>query len=265
MPRPRSRHAICRVLHIAAASLSLLVACGMARADEVSVAVAANFTGAVRELAALFEQRTGHRVQLSIGSTGKLYAQVKHGAPFEVFLAADDETPAKLVAEAAAVGDSRFTYAVGRLVLWSASPGVVDDQGAVLKTGGFRHLAIANPKLAPYGAAAVQAMRNLGVQERLAPRLVQAESISQAYQYVVSGNAELGFVALSQVMRQGRLESGSGWTVPETLHAPLRQDAVLLNAGRGKPAAQAWLDWLKSAAAAAVIRAHGYSLPSRSR
>lgn len=256
-----SRQAICRVLHIAAASVSLLLGCGTARADDVSVAVAANFTGAVRELAARFEQRTGHRAQVSIGSTGKLYAQIRHGAPFEVFLAADDETPAKLIAESAAVGDSRFTYAVGRLVLWSASPDVVDDQGAVLKTGSFRHLAIANPKLAPYGVAAVQAMRSLGVQEQLAPRLVKAESISQAYQYVVSGNAELGFIALSQVMQQGRLSAGSGWIVPESLHTPLRQDAVLLNAGRGKPAALAWLEWLKSDEAAAIIRAHGYTLP----
>ncbi len=263
MSRVLSRQAICRVLHIAAASVSLFVACGAARAGDVSVAVAANFNGAVRELATLFEQRTGHRAQISVGSTGKLYAQIKHGAPFEVLLAADDETPAKLVAESAAVGESRFTYAIGRLVLWSVSPDVVDDQGAVLKTGSFRHLALANPRLAPYGAAAVQAMQALGVHERLTPRVVQAESISQAFQYVVSGNAELGFVALSQVMQHGRLASGSGWTVPESLHKPLRQDAVLLNAGRGKPAALAWLEWLKNDEAAAIIRAHGYSLPPR--
>lgn len=231
---------------------------GAARADEVQVAVAANFALPMQRLAADFAQATGHRAIVATGASGKFYAQIRNGAPFEVFLSADDETPARLVREGAAVAGSGFTYAVGRLVLWSADRGRVDAQGEVLRRGDGRHLAIANPKTAPYGAAAQEVMRQLGVAERWAPRLVQGENIAQAHQFVASGNADLGFVALSQVWRDGRLTGGSAWIVPATLHAPIRQDAVLLAPGRGRPAAQALLDYLRSDKAQAVIRGFGY-------
>jgi len=229
-------------------------------ADEVQVAVAANFTAPMKQIAADFEKATGHKAVLAFGSTGKFYAQIRNNAPFEVFLAADAKTPARLVEEGAADGASRFTYAKGRLVLWSARPAVVDDQGAVLNAGGFDHIAIASPKLAPYGAAAVEAMQALGVHDALAPKFVTAENIGQAFQFVKSGNAPLGFVALSQVMKDGKIAAGSAWIVPAGLYAPIRQDAVVLETGRGKPAATALMDYLRSEAARAVIAAYGYDL-----
>ena len=229
-------------------------------ADEVQVAVAANFTAPMKQIAADFEKATGHKAVLAFGSTGKFYAQIRNNAPFEVFLAADAKTPARRVEEGAADGASRFTYAKGRLVLWSARPAVVDDQGAVLNAGGFDHIAIASPKLAPYGAAAVEAMQALGVHDALAPKFVTAENIGQAFQFVKSGNAPLGFVALSQVMKDGKVAAGSAWIVPAGLYAPIRQDAVVLETGRGKPAATALMDYLRSEAARAVIAAYGYDL-----
>lgn len=229
-----------------------------ARADEVQVAVAANFTAPARQIAADFERDTGHKALLSFGGTGKFYAQIVNGAPFEVLLSADDTTPARLEAENAAVAGSRFTYATGRIVLWSAKPDTVDAKGEVLKAAKFGHLAIANPRLAPYGVAAVEALTALKLIDTLQAKFVQAENIAQAYQYVVSGNAELGFVALSQVMRDGKLGAGSAWIVPATLHQPIRQDAVLLAKGRGRPAAEAWLKYLKGDKAKAVIRGYGY-------
>ena len=198
---------------------------------------------------------------LSFGASGRFYAQIKNGAPFAVFLSADEATPLRLEAEGAAVPGSRFTYAIGRLALWSAQPGRVDTEGAVLQRGNFAHLAIANPKTAPYGAAAVEVLAALGVLEGLKPKLVQGENIAQAQQFVASGNAELGFVALSQVWRDGKLSEGSVWVVPTRLHAPIRQDAVLLLAGRDKPAAQALLSYLKGDKARALIRSFGYELP----
>jgi molybdate transport system substrate-binding protein len=247
---------------IAIAALALVLSpVGAARSDEVQVAVAANLTAPAKRIAVDFEQETGHKAALSFGATGKFYAQIKNGAPFEVLLAADDSTPARLEEEGAAVRGSRFTYAIGRLVLWSERPGLVDDQGSVLKKGDFRHLAIANPKTAPYGVAAMETLKALGLLDALQPKLVQGENIAQTHQFVASGNAELGFVALSQVMEDGKLISGSAWVVPETLHEPIRQDAVLLNAGAGKPAAETWLDYLKGEKARTVIRAFGYTLP----
>lgn len=231
-----------------------------ALADEVQVAVAANFTAPMRVIAADFGKATGHKAVLAFGATGKLYAQIRHGAPFEVLLAADDRTPAKLEEEGGAVAGSRFTYAIGRLVLWSAQPDVVDPEGRVLMHGAFRHLAIASPKLAPYGAAAVEVLDRLGLRSALEPRFVQGENIAQTYQFVATGNAELGFIALSQVYADGRLNSGSGWIVPGGLHSPIRQDAVLLARGRDNAAARALLDYLRSGAARAVIEAYGYSL-----
>ncbi len=235
-----------------------LVLSAHAQADEVSVAVAANFTAPMQKIAAAFEKETGHKVVASFGSTGKFYAQIKNGAPFEVLLAADDETPAKLVKEGAAITGSQFTYAVGKLVLWSPKPGVVDGAGEVLKKGVFEHLALANPKLAPYGAAGIDTMKALGVYAAIEPKVVMAENITQAYQFVSSGNAQLGFVALSQVLKDDKID-GSAWLVPANLYQPIRQDAVLLSPGKAKPAAEALLKYLKSDAARAVIKSSGYS------
>jgi molybdate transport system substrate-binding protein len=229
-----------------------------ALADDVSVAVAANFAGPMAKIGEGFSAATGHTLKVSVGSTGKLYTQIQAGAPFEVLLAADDETPKKLVAEGHAVAGSNFTYAIGQLVLWSATAGLVDDQGAVLANGSFAHLAIANPKLAPYGQAGADLLKARGLSERLAPRLVTAESIAQAYQFVLTGNAELGFVALSQVAVPGKPVTGSMWHVPQNLYGEIRQDAVLLKPGENKPAAAALLAYLKSAPARAVIQAYGY-------
>jgi molybdate transport system substrate-binding protein len=241
--------------------VSLIIAfAGSVQADEVQVAVAANFTAPAKLIANDFEKATGHKAMLSFGATGKLYAQIKNGAPFEVLLSADASTPEKLEKEGAAVPGSRFTYAVGRLVLWSAKPGFVDDQGKVLKQGDFHHLAIANPKTAPYGAAAVDVLTTLKLLDATEPKLVQGENIAQAHQFVVSGNAELGFVALSQVTSDGKIGSGSAWLVPQQLYKPIRQDAVLLKPGSHNAAAVAWLDYLKGNKARAVIEAFGYGL-----
>ena len=244
----------------AAVFLAVILSHALAPAAEVSVAVASNFTVPMQKLAAAFEQASGHKATLAFGSTGRFHAQVKNGAPFQVLLAADDETPAKLEKEGLAVAGSRFTYATGRLVLWSASPGVVDERGEVLKKPGSEKIAIADPLLAPYGAAAVEAMKRLGVGPALQPRIVQGENISQAYQFVLTGNARMGFVALSQVMVDGRIEKGSAWRVPAELHAPIKQDAVVLGAGKDNPAATALMAYLRSDAARAIIRAHGYEL-----
>lgn len=242
-------------------AVSLLAACTACGAGEVTVAVAANFAAPLARLAEGFQAATGHGLRASAGATGKFYTQITTGgAPFEVLLAADDETPRRLEAEGFAVAGSRFTYAIGALVLWSPQPGLVDGEGAVLASGRFRHLAIANPRTAPYGQAAMQVLRARGLAEALAPRLVTGDSIAQAHQFVASGNAELGFVALSQVGVPGRPATGSMWRVPVGLHEPIRQDAVLLKAGGKNPAASALLDYLKSAPARALIAAWGYGL-----
>lgn len=231
-----------------------------ARAGEVQVAVAANFTGPMQVIAPVFERDTGHQVRVSSGATGKFYAQITNGAPYEVLLAADDKTPARLIGEGWAVAGSAFTYALGKLVLWSANPARVAARGEVLRKGDFRHLALANPKVAPYGAAAMQVMNGMGVLESLRPRLVQGENIAQTHQFVVSGAAELGFVAYSQVIRNGQVGSGSGWVVPASYHDPIRQDAVLLGKGAQNPAATALLDFLRSEKARQIILSYGYDL-----
>lgn len=228
------------------------------QAADVTVAVAANFTAPMQRIAQLFEQDTGHKALLSIGSTGNFYAQIKNGAPFDVLLAADDETPARLEKEGLAVTASRFTYAVGKLVLWSKRAGFVDDKGAVLRAGNFQRLAVANPKLAPYGVAAAEVLTQMGVMPAVLPRLVQGDNIAQAYQFVFTENAQLGFVAMSQVMLEGKLSQGSVWVVPTHLYTPIRQDAVLLAKGRNIGAAQALMTYLRSDKAQAVIRAYGY-------
>lgn len=240
--------------------LSTVMACGALHAADVSVAVASNFAQPLKMIAVEFEKDTGHKLSITPGATGKFYAQISNGAPFEVLIAADDETPARLEKEGKAVAATRFTYATGRLVLWSPKAGVVDDNGAVLKTGNFQYLAIANPKVAPYGLAAVQTMQKLGVLTQLEPKIVQGENIAQTQQFVFSGNVQLGFLALSQVFENGKLKAGSSWIVPENMYEPLRQDAILLNAGKNSTAAAALLDYLKSEKAKKIIASYGYRL-----
>ena len=243
-----------RVFGWAAAALALGFAVPAAAAD-VQVAVAANFTEPAKQIAAAFEARTHNHLALSFGSSGQFYTQIAHGAPFEVLLSADAERPAQAEKEGLAVPGTRFTYAIGRLVLFSKTAGLVDGRGAVLKSGRFQKLAIADPALAPYGAAAVQTMTRLGVYEALKSKLVTGTSISQAYQFVDTGAAELGFVALAQVIAQA---GGSRWLVPEADHAPIEQQAVLLKTGEGDPAAMAFLAFLKGPEARKVIKRFGY-------
>lgn len=230
-----------------------------ALAAPVQVAVASNMAAPMQKIAAGFEAATGHKAVVALGSTGKFHAQIRNGAPFEVLLAADDATPAKLEQEGHAVRGTRFTYAIGRLVLWSAQDGAVDAEGAVLRRPPQGKLAIADPRVAPYGAAALQALTRLGVLAAWQPQLVQGENIGQAYQFVATGNAPLGFVALAQVMAGGHIARGSGWIVPDGLHAPLKQDAVLLQPGAANPAARALLEYLRGDAARTVLRGYGYS------
>lgn len=229
-------------------------------ATEVKVAVAANFTGPMKQIAIEFEKETGHHIVLSFGSSGQFYAQIKNGAPFHVFLSADDEKPAQLEKEGLTVAGSRFTYAIGTLVLWSSKPGFVDSKGEVLSKGNYAKIAIANPKLAPYGTAAVEVLTKLGLLSAVAPKIVEGENISQTYQFVSTGNAELGFVALSQIMKNGKVTSGSAWFLPGKLHSPIRQDAVLLPAGKDNAAAKALLVYLKSGKIRQIIRSYGYEI-----
>ena len=245
-------------LHRLLALTAALAFTTLARADVVQVAVAANFTAPARALAEVFARTTGHEAKLSFGATGAFFTQIKNGAPFDVLLAADNERPARLEKEGDTVAGSRFTYATGQLVLWSAKPGLVDDEGAVLKHGQFGKIAIANPKNAPYGAAAVEAMNKLGLAATLQPKLVTGESIGQTFNFIATGNAELGFVALAQVLDGGKLKSGSMWVVPAQYHAPIIQDAVILNRAASNPAAKAWMELLKTPQSKALIRSYGY-------
>ena len=242
------------------AALALTVSSLGAQADEVQVAVAANFTAPMQDIAALFAKETGHKAALSFGSTGKFYAQITNGAPFDVFLSADNKTAGRLASEGKAVGNTLMPYALGSLVLWSANESTVDAEGKVLATGNFAHLAIANPKLAPYGAAALQTMDKLGLTDKLQPKWVMGENIGQTYQFVHTGNAQLGFVALSQVMKDGKITKGSAWRVPAEMHTPIQQDAVVLERGKANPAAAALMTYLKSDAARAVIKSYGYGI-----
>ncbi len=237
-----------------------LVFSALVHAEVVQVAVAANFTAPARALAEIFARTTGHEAKLSFGATGAFYTQIKNGAPFDILLAADDERPIKLEQEGDTVPGSRFTYAIGQLVLWSAKPGFVDDQGAVLKGGQFNKLAIANPKLAPYGAAAVETLDQLGLAAAVQPKLVTGESIGQTYNFIATGNAELGFIALAQVLDGGKLKSGSMWVVPAKYHAPIIQDAVILKRAAGNPAAKAWMELLRSPRTRDFIRSYGYEV-----
>lgn len=229
-------------------------------AAEVSVAVAANFTAPMKIIAQAFERETGHKAVLSFGATGQLYAQIKNGAPFSILLAADELTPAKIEKENLGVAGTRVTYAIGQLVLWSKNPGRVDDRGEILKKGSFTKLAIANPKLAPYGAAAIEVLNHAGVLRQVKPKIVEGANIAQTFQFVFSENADLGFVALSQVYENGKLKQGSAWIVPASLYSPIKQDAILLNPGRDSPAALALMKYLQSDAAKRVIQNFGYEI-----
>ena len=238
----------------------IFIAPGAAKAAQTNVAVAANFTEAAKEIAAAFRQKTGHEAVLSFGASGQFYTQITQGAPFQVFLSADDSRPKKLVEDGLAVPGSRFTYAIGKLVLWSKSPGVV--KGAeTLKAASFAKLSICNPAAAPYGAAAVEAMKALKLYEALQPKLVEGATITQAYQFVETGNAEVGFVALSQLTGS---DAGSRWVVPQDLYNPIRQDAVLLKSGAGNDAASAFIGFLHGPEARAIIEKYGYVLDGQS-
>ena len=243
---------------VALGLLLLLLSCAGARADSVHVAVATNFAPTCRAIADAFTAATKHEVVISDGSTGKLFAQIENGAPFEVFLSADAERPRKLEAGQHAVAGTRFVYAVGRLVLWSARDGFVTGE-AVLRGDAFQHLAIANPELAPYGAAAREVLQRLELWDRLQPKLVRGEDIGQTFHFVSTGNAELGFVALAQLAGG---KGGSRWLVPAKLHAPIEQQAVLLRPGQDDPAARAFLEFLQGREARRLIERAGYGLPS---
>lgn len=248
-------------LSLRALSLSALALAAVhgAQAAEVAVAVAANFTAPMQKIAAAFEQDTGHKARLSFGATGKFYAQIANGAPFGVLLAADATTPEKIARAGLGDGATRFTYAIGQLVLWSKQPGYVDAEGKVLARSDWQHIAIANPKLAPYGQAAMQTLDKLGLTAQVQPRVVTGENIGQTYQFAASGNAQLGFVALSQVMEGGRLREGSAWVVPAGMHEPIRQDAIVLRPGQGNEAAVALMQYLRGDKARAIIRTYGYA------
>jgi molybdate transport system substrate-binding protein len=228
------------------------------RAEEALVAVAANFSAPMQQIAASFQKDTGHQLKMSFGATGGIYAQIKNGGPFDVFLSADQITPQKLEAEGLGVAATRFNYATGQLVLWSKQDGLVDEKGQVLRGKNIQRIALANPKLAPYGVAAWEAMTALGLLEELKPKMVQGDNIAQTYQFVSTQNAQVGFVALSQVFANGQLTSGSAWIVPPHLYKPIRQDVILLKNGKDNSAAKALLIYLKGEKAKAVMKSYGY-------
>ncbi len=246
-----------QMLGLALLGAVLILGAGPALAADTQVAVAANFTEPAKEIAQAFKAATGHTAILSFGSSGQFYAQMAHGAPYEVFLSADADRPKAAERDGLGVVGTRFTYAIGRLVLYSGTPGLVDPAGAVLSGGKFNKLSIADPAAAPYGVAAVQTLKALGVYDRVKPKIVQGASITQAYQFVQTGAAELGFVALSQVIKA---EGGSRWQVPAADHAPIDQQAILLYTGEKNPAAKAFLDYLRTPAAIAVIKRYGYEV-----
>jgi molybdate transport system substrate-binding protein len=231
------------------------------RADEAVLAVAANFSAPMQQIASLFQKDTGHTMKLSFGATGAIYAQIKNGAPFDVFLSADQSTAQKLALEGMAVPNSRFTYATGQLALWSKQKDLVDDKGQILKSNSIQRIAVANPKLAPYGAAALETITRLGLLNELQPKLVQGDNISQTYQFVFTQNAPIGFVALSQIYANGSITSGSAWIVPSHLYKPIDQDAILLQKGVNNAAAKALMLYLKGDKARQIIKSYGYLVP----
>ncbi len=228
-------------------------------AEQVLVAVAANFVPPFREVAMEFEKSTGHHIQVAAGSSGNFYSQVKNGAPFDIFFSADMERPKLLEDEGLGVKDSRFTYAIGRLVLWSPNSDLVKGE-ETLRSKNFKRLAIANPKTAPYGLAAMQAMQKLEIWESLQPQIVMGENLGQTIGFIESGNVQLGFVALSQVTDQKFKGKGSRWDVPTSLHEPIKQDVILLTKGKDNPAAKALMEFMSGPQAKAVIERYGYEL-----
>ncbi len=228
------------------------------KAEQITVAAASNFTQAMEVLIVEFESRSEHSVQTVYGSSGRLYAQIINGAPFDVFFSADQDKAERLEAEGLIAAKSRFTYAIGALVLWSKEPGLMTDNADVLRQGEYRKLALANPRLAPYGVAAVEVLQRLGLTESSRDRWILGENIAQTFQFVDTANAELGFVALSQVLVDDRLQTGSGWIVPAELYTPIRQDVVLLNRTDSEQAAREFLDFIRSDTARAIIESYGY-------
>jgi len=250
-----NRRILCLCL---AATLSFSV-----QAEQVTAAIAANFAGTIKQLKPLFEQQSGHRLVTSFASSGTLFAQIHNGAPFDVFLSADEQRPRQLIKDGIAVANSSFIYATGQLVLWSSQPALIDPQGNVLRADdwqqkGIRHIAIANPKTAPYGRAALQTLQTMQLVDVTKPYRVTGQNIAQAFQFVASGNAQLGFIAQAQVLALPESERGSYWQVPKEMHSPIHQMAVMLNKGRHNNAAEAFLHFLQSPQAKAIIRAQGY-------
>ena len=229
-----------------------------ARGETAHIAVASNFRTTAEEIADAFEEETGHRALLSFGSTGKLFTQIAYGAPYEVFLAADRARPERAESEGLAVVGSRIPYARGRLVLYSSDATLIEENGPeVLRGDRVLKLAIANPGTAPYGAAALEVMRRLGVEEALRTRIVRGDNIAQTYQFVATGNAQLGFIALSQVLGEKR---GSSWRIPDEFYGPILQEAVLLEKGEESRSARAFLNFLQGKIARRIIESHGYGL-----
>jgi len=249
---------LARLILLNAALLLLML--GKVWGADINVAVAANFTEPAKEIAARFSETTGHQAVLSFGASGQFYSQITQGGPFDALLSADETRPKKLIEDGLAVKESRFTYAIGKLVLWSKTANLVKGP-ETLKAASFAKLSICNPAAAPYGAAAVEAMKSLGIYETLQPKLVEGATITQAYQFVETGNAELGFVALSQL---GLDDTGSRWLVPQELYTPIQQDAVLLKNGAESEAARAFIEFLKGPEARAIIKRYGYVLDGES-
>lgn len=244
--------------------ISILLLPRLAWAEQVKVAVATNFVKPMQAISQAFEQSSEHKVQLSFASSGKFYAQIRNGAPYHVFLSADQDKPNRLVKDKLALADSQFTYALGTLVLWSRDTDLIKNSSEVLQSGQFNKLALANPKLAPFGVASIQVMDKLGLKEQLLPRLVRGENVAQAFQFIASGNAELGFIALAQILENGEISKGSAWIVPPHLHEPIRQDAILLKKGTGNSAALALLEFIKTPQAQGIIQQFGYRLVAES-
>lgn len=246
-----------KMLRYGGALLVAIMACAV-HAEVATVAVASNFAAPMKELVAEFERDSGHKIRLAFGSSGKFHAQIKHGAPFDAFFSADQAVPMALEQDGLVVSGSRFTYGVGTLALWSAKAGFVDEQGEILRQLTFNKIAIANPRVAPYGVAAMEVLQALGVEQRIKEKLVQGENVAQTYQFVATGNADLGFVATSQIVDSRAEKSGSVWRVPQHLYSPIRQDAVLLYHGEQNPAAHQLLHFMKSDSARAIMSTFGY-------
>lgn len=231
-------------------------------AEKTTVAVASNFTAAMKSLVVEFEKQSGHEVEVAYGSSGRLYAQIKNGAPFHAFFSADQKKPEQLEADKLSVSDSRFTYAEGALALWTNKAALQDKPLDMLKENAFNKLAIANPRLAPYGFAAVEVLQHLDLYENTKAKWVEGENIAQTYQFVSTGNADLGFVALSQVISQQKnkvdQQQNTTWTVPQNLHTPIKQDALLLIKGKDNSAARALLDFIRSDQGKEIIQSMGY-------